>query len=133
MSAVFCLLGWAAIILICAGHRLVTRYRDHEEIAAGNTAAAIAAGGLHLAVAIVVGHAIQGQFLGWSQSLGGFAVALAWVLALYPLRQIVLARAILRSTPQAMDRAIATRRDHFLGAAEATCYVVTALYVSAGW
>jgi uncharacterized membrane protein YjfL (UPF0719 family) len=133
VSATFSGLGWAAVIAICAAHRLVTRYRDHEEIAAGNTAAAISAAGLHLAVAIVVARAIQGEFLGWGDSLRGFVFALVWVIALYPLRQVVLARLILGIGPRAMDAAISTRHDHYIAAAEGVFYVVAALCLSAGW
>lgn len=133
VSAAFCALGWIAVIAICAGHRLVTRYRDHEEVAAGNTAAALASAGLHLAVSVVVGHAIQGQFTDWSNSLTAFAVALVWALALYPLRQLVLARLILGMTPRAMDAAVMAERDLGLGAAEGICYVLAALSLTPGW
>jgi uncharacterized membrane protein YjfL (UPF0719 family) len=133
VSATFCGLGWAAVVAICALHRLLTRYRDHDEIARGNTAAAIASAGLHLAVAIVVAHAIQGQFSGWASSLAAFAAALIWAAALYPLREIVLARLILGMTPRAIDEAVALRRDAVLAAAEAACYVMTAVCLSAGW
>lgn len=112
---------------------MVTPYHDHEEIAAGNTAAALASAGLHLAVAVVVGHAIQGQFLGWRPSLLAFAAALGWALALYPLRQVVLARLILRMSPKQMDHAVSAGRDHALGAAEGVCYLLTALCLAAGW
>jgi uncharacterized membrane protein YjfL (UPF0719 family) len=133
ISAAFCGLGWLAVIALCAGHRLVTKYHDHEEILAGNTAAALASAGFHLAVALVVGHAIEGQFQGWRDSLIAFGFALVWVLALYPLRQLVLARVILRISPDAMDTAIMTRRDHALGAAEGLCYVISALSLVPAW
>lgn len=132
VSAVFCILGWAAVAGISAGHRLVTRYRDHEEIAAGNLAAAIASAGLHLAVAIVVAQAIQGQFEGWDRSLSAFAIALVWALALWPLRQLVLARLVLSLDPAELDRAVAVRRDCWLGAVEALFYVLAALCLAAG-
>ena len=131
VSAAFCGLGWLAMIAIAFGHRLVTRYRDEEEIAAGNTAAAISAAGLQIAVVIVVSHAIQGQFIGWGASLASFAIALVWTLALYPLRQVVLARFILRLHPRALDAAIAVQRDYRLAAAEALCYLLSALCLSA--
>lgn len=133
ISAAFCGLGWLAVITLCAGHRLVTKYHDHEEIVAGNTAAALASAGFHLAVVVVVGHAIEGQFKGWRDSLIAFGFALVWVLALYPLRQLILARVILGISPHAMDTAIMTRRDHALGAAEGLCYVISALSLVPAW
>lgn len=131
VSAVFWVLGVAAVALIAAGHRLVTRYRDHEEIAAGNCAAALASAGLHLAIAVVVSRAILGQFTGWGEALSGFAVALAWVLALWPLRQLVLARGILGLAPRAMDAAVAAERNLGVAAAEALCYLIAALGLTA--
>ncbi len=131
VSAAFTGLGWTALILLCAGHRLVTRFSDHEEIAAGNVAAALASAGLHLGVAIVVARAIQGQFLGWNEALTGFALACGWALALWPLRQLVIARLVLGLSPAAMDAAIAVRRDPWVGAVEALGYVLSALVLSA--
>jgi uncharacterized membrane protein YjfL (UPF0719 family) len=133
VSAAFCGLGWLAVVLICAGYRGLTRYRDHEEIAAGNTATALAAAGLHLAVALVVAHAIQGQFIAWRPALIGFAVALLWALALWPLRQVVLARVILGVSPHALDEAVAADRDHLLGAVEGLFYVLSVLCLASGW
>jgi uncharacterized membrane protein YjfL (UPF0719 family) len=133
VSGVFCVLGWISLAAVCAIHRAITRYADHEEIAHGNVASALASAGLHLAVALVVGHAIQGQFNGWASSLAGFGRALVWVVALYPLRQIVLARFILRMSPAEMDAAVSTQHDTWLGAAEGIFYVLSAICLSAGW
>ena len=132
VSAVFCALGWLALIALSAGHRLITRYRDHEEIADGNVAAALASAGLHLAVAVVVARAIQGTFDGWHDSLLAFGLALVWALALYPLRQVVLARLLLGITPRELDDRIMVHHDRGLGAVEGLCYVLTALSLAAG-
>ena len=133
VAAGFTAVAWAALLLICAGHRLVTRFRDHEEIAAGNLAAALPAAALHLAVAMVVVHAMQGPFLGWRDSLLAFAAALVWVVALVPLRQVVVARLILGLSPRAMDLAIAGRQALWIGAVEALAYLLTGLAVAAAW
>lgn len=133
IAVVFTILAWVALVLICAGHRLVTRFRDHEEIAAGNLAAALASAGLHLAVALVTVRALQGQFLGWWPSVAAFGLALAWVVALYPLRQLIVARLILRMTPHAMDRAVAVQRAVWIGAVEGLGYLLTAMAVVTAW
>lgn len=133
VSAAFCAIGWLVLILICAGHRAITRYRDHEEVADGNVAAALASAGLHLALALVVGLAMHGPFVGWQGSLTAFGLSMVWVLALYPLRQLLLARIILRLTPADLDHGIAQRHDPWLGAAEGLFYVLAALCLAAGW
>ena len=129
----FTLAAWLALILICAAHRVVTRYHDHEEIAAGNLASALASAGLHLAVALVTVHALQGPFQGWRTSLLAFTVALAWVLALYPLRQVVVARLILGLTPREMDLAVAGRQAVWIGAVEGLGYLLTAMALASAW
>ena len=133
ISAVFSVLGWGVLAGACAGHRLVTRYADHEEIQAGNVAAALASAGLHVGIAIVVARAMTGPFVGWPDSLSGFAGALIWILLLWPLRQILLARVILRLDPKRLDTAVMQRQDPWLGAAEALAYVLAALCLSASW
>lgn len=120
-----------AVAVLAALHRLVTRYADHEELAAGNVAAALASGGLHLAIGIVAAHAILGDFTGWAEGFAGFARALAWALLLWPLRQIVLAQVILRGGPAALDCAVAAERDLGAAAAEALLYITVALGVAA--
>jgi uncharacterized membrane protein YjfL (UPF0719 family) len=133
VSAAFTVLAWLSVVLICAGHRAVTRYADHEEIAAGNVAAALASAGLHLAVALVVMRALQGPFLGWGPSLTAYGLALAWVLLLWPLRQLLVARLLLRRSPRDMDLAVAGRQDVWVGAVEALGYLLTALTVASAW
>ena len=86
-----------------------------------------------LGMALVVGLAMHGPFVGWQDSLIAFALSLAWALALYPLRQVLLARIILRVTPAELDRTIAQRHDPWLGAAEGLFYVLAALCLAAGW
>jgi uncharacterized membrane protein YjfL (UPF0719 family) len=130
-SAAFWGAALVALALLAAVHRVVTRYADHEELAAGNTAAAIASAGLHLALAIVAAHAVLGDFAGWSQGFAGFAAALAWALLLWPLRQLVLARVIAGGGPRRLDLAIAGERDHGAAGAEALAYVTVALGIAA--
>ncbi len=132
VSVVFCALGWLALVALSAGHRVITRYRDHEEIAAGNVAAALASAGLHVAVAVVVARAIQGTFSGWHDSLLAFGLALVWALALYPLRQVVLARLLLGISPRELDDRIMLHHDRGMGAVEGLCYLLTALSLAAG-
>jgi uncharacterized membrane protein YjfL (UPF0719 family) len=132
VSAAFWGVGIVALAAITAGHRLVTRYRDHDEIADGNLAAALASAGLHLAVALVVMRAVTGDFSNWSHSLAACGLALAWALLLWPLRQIVLARLVLGLTPRALDAAVAAQRDPWLGAAEGLFYIAVAIVVPPG-
>lgn len=130
-AAAFWAAALLAVALLAALHRAVTRYADHEELAAGNTAAAIASAGLHLALAIVAAHAVIGDFAGWGPGFAAFGAALAWALLLWPLRQLVLARVIAGGGPRQLDLAIAGERDHGAAGAEALAYITVALGVAA--
>jgi uncharacterized membrane protein YjfL (UPF0719 family) len=111
VASVFAVLCWVALVGVCGLHRLVTTYRDHEEVAAGDLAAALSSAGLHLGVALVVAASASGPFEGWDRAVPGFLKSVAWVAALYPFRQWIVARVVLGMTrPISMrgSRGIAT-------------------------
>lgn len=127
VAAVFWCCGLVTILAVTAGHRLVTRYQDHVLIAEGNVAAALSSAGLHVAIAMIVSRAMNGAFLGWESSFIAYGIACLWVLALLPVRQLLLARWILRRSPTLVDEAIAIDRRLDIAGAEALAYLVIAL------
>lgn len=126
--AQFTLLGFVTLF------RALTVYDDAEEIRGENVAAALSYGGLAVAVAIIVGRALDGDFAGWSVSLRAYAGALPWVFLLYPVRQFFVQTLLLggKFTLRGgrLDDAIRGRRSAGMGALEAASYVATALAVS---
>ena len=134
VGAAFFALGAATLLGFQLLHRKLTRYADDQEIRGGNAAAALSNGGLGLALAIIIGHAADGSFTSWADSLRGYAVALALAAALYPVRQLLVKRVIL-GLPLALrghqlDREIAERRNTVVGAIEGLSYVAIALLVT---
>lgn len=127
VGAVFFALALSAVLVVALGHRIVTRFKDHEEIADDNLAVALASGGLHLGIAILAARACAGEFAGWSASLTAFGLALIWVLLLWPLRQLVLAHVLLGMSARDLDHAQAALRRTDLGALEGGLYLLTAL------
>ena len=127
VSAVFWVAGLFTIVVIAAAHRVITRYQDHRQIADGNVAAALASAGLHVAIAIIVSRAMNGPFLGWKASFVAYGFACLWVLALLPVRQLFLARIVLRQSPALVDDAIAVDRRLDIAGSEALAYLVVAL------
>ena len=70
-----------------------------------------------------MGHAAEGSFEGWARSLVGYALALLLAVALYPVRQLLVATLILRLPAlswrsHALDREIAEKRNAAVGAVE---------------
>jgi uncharacterized membrane protein YjfL (UPF0719 family) len=118
---------WAAFVAL---FRLVTAYSDAQEIAGENHAAAVSYAGAALALASLVGHAIDGPFVGWGRSLHAYLAALVLALALYPVRQLVVQGLLLGGRPRLrggeLDRAIAQRRSVGVAAVEAAAYLGTA-------
>jgi uncharacterized membrane protein YjfL (UPF0719 family) len=129
----FFLLGQLALLGITYAFRWLTSYDDVQEIAAGNIAAAFALTGLLIAVGLIVSRAVSGDYLGFLPSLGSFLLALLLVVALYPVRQVVVQWLILGGPIHwhagLLDSEIAQDRNVAAGLLEATAYVTTALFM----
>jgi uncharacterized membrane protein YjfL (UPF0719 family) len=119
---------WAIFIAL---FRAVTAYRDDQEIAGENHAAAISYAGAALALGAIIARAVDGPFLGWGRSLGAYGTALLLAAALYPIRQLVVEGLLLGSRPRwrggELDRAIGQRRSVGVAAVEAAAYLATAM------
>ena len=67
-------------------------------------------------------------------TLRGYGGVVAWCLALYPVRQLVVEGLLLGARPSprggALDRAIGTDRSEGMAALEATAYLGTALAIA---
>jgi uncharacterized membrane protein YjfL (UPF0719 family) len=118
-------------VVFVALFRLVTTYPDGQEIAGENHAAALSYAGAALALAVIIGHAVDGPFQGWGRSLRAYGAALALAFALYPVRQLVVEGLLLGQRPRLrggeLDRAIGQRRSAGVAAVEAAAYVAAAL------
>ena len=89
---------------------------------------------MSIAVAIIVGTALDGDFVSWESSLKGFGTILALALVLYPVRQLFV-QSLLLGAPIALrggrlDTGIGGDRNEGMGALEAVSYIATALSVA---
>jgi uncharacterized membrane protein YjfL (UPF0719 family) len=134
ISLVWFAIAQLTLHLVVLLFRALTDYDDDEEILGENVAAALSYAGITLAVALLIGRAVQGEFLGWLASLRGYGFALSFVLALYLVRQVLVQSILLgaRFSPRGgrLDRAIAAERNVGMGALEAAAYLATALAVT---
>ena len=134
VSLVFFVLSQLTLHVFTLLFRMLTTYDDAEQIAGENLAAALSYAGLVVAVALVVAHAVEGEFIGWDQSVRGYGKALIALVAFYPVRQIFVQMVLLRA-PFALrggrlDAAVGAERNTGMGALEAATYVSTALAIS---
>jgi uncharacterized membrane protein YjfL (UPF0719 family) len=134
ISVIFFVIAQATLHLLVILFRTLTLYAEDEEIMGENVAAALSYAGAMLAVAIIVGHAAEGDFEGWGASLRAYFVALASALALYPTRQLVVQTLMLRQPfalrGGALDRLVAQDRNVGVSAVEALSYVAAALLLT---
>jgi uncharacterized membrane protein YjfL (UPF0719 family) len=130
----FFLLGQLALLGITYAFRWLTHYDDVQEIASGNTAAALVLMGLLIAVGLIVRRALAGDYLGFLPSLAGFLLALVVVVVLYPVRQVVVQWLILGGPihwrASLLESEIMHDRNVAVGLLEATTYVTTALFMT---
>ena len=114
--------------------RALTSYDDAEEIKGENVAAAMSYAGATVALAMIIGHAAEGNFTGWTASLKAYGAALLLSLALWPVRQLLVQTIVMGGRPTLwkgkLDEGIARERNAGLGALEAVAYLATALIVT---
>ncbi|MEZ5964827.1 MAG: DUF350 domain-containing protein [Planctomycetota bacterium] len=134
VALVFFAVSQVSLHLLVWLFRRLTRYDDAAEVARGNAAAGLAHAGLGLAVALLVAHAADGEFLGYADSLREYGFALLAGVALYPVRQLLVQTLVLGHAPALLGGALDDRvaaGDLGAGACEAATYVGTALFVVA--
>ena len=133
LSLAFFVIAQLTLHLVVIAFRALTAYDDAEQIQSENLAAALSYAGLTVAVALIIGRALEGDFVKWSVSLAGYGKALLFVLALYPVRQILVQMAFLGGGfsfhKGSLDKAIEERRNAGAAALEAASYLATALLV----
>ncbi|APR77207.1 Hypothetical protein A7982_02554 [Minicystis rosea] len=134
ISLAFFALGQLTLHAFITLFRALTVYDDAEQIQGENLAAALSYAGVSIAVAIIIGRALEGDFSGWIASLKGYGGVLLFLLALYPVRQL-LVQVVLLGAPFSfrggrLDTGVAAERNAGLGALEAVTYIATALAIA---
>ncbi len=133
-TIVFWAAGVAALIIITHIFRSLTAYNDVELIKENNVAAAFGCAGLIVALGMMVGYAVSGNFTGYSQGFRDFGRMLLAVLAFYPVRQIIVQMLFLGGgfsfRNGRLDHEIAQDRNLGAGLLEAVGYLATALIVT---
>jgi len=131
---VFWAAGVAALIFFTHIFRHVTAYHDAELIKQGNVAAALGCAGLIVAIGMMVGYAVSGNFTGYGDSFRSFGLMLLVVLILYPVRQIIVQMLLLGGgfsfRNGRLDHEIAKDQNVGAGLLEAIGYLATALVVT---
>jgi uncharacterized membrane protein YjfL (UPF0719 family) len=134
VALVFFVLAQFTLHLFVMLFRTLTAYDDAEEILGENLAAALSYAGVTVALSLIIGHAVEGSFAGWLASLRGYALALVFALALYPVRQLFV-QTLLLGAPFSLrggrlDRGIAAERNLGMGVLEAISYLAAAFLVT---
>lgn len=134
LSLVFFVLAQATLHVFVSLFRALTVYDDAEQIQGENIAAAISYGGVAIAVSILIGRALEGDFVSWGVSLKGYGIALLFAFALWPVRQL-LVQSLLLGYPFTLrggklDDGIAGERNSGMGILEAVAYLATALSIA---
>jgi uncharacterized membrane protein YjfL (UPF0719 family) len=133
-TIVFWAAGVAALIVFTHIFRQITAYHDAELIKQGNVAAALGCAGLIVAIGMMVGYAVSGNFTGYGDSFRSFGLMLLVVLVLYPVRQIIVQMLLLGGgfslRNGRLDHEIAKDQNVGAGLLEAIGYLATALVVT---
>jgi uncharacterized membrane protein YjfL (UPF0719 family) len=130
ISVVFFVIAQATLHLLVLLFRRLTLYAEDQEIIGENVAAALSYAGAMLALAIIVGHSVDGDFDGWGPSMKAYAIALASALVLYPVRQLGVQTLLLGQRfalrGGGLDQLVARERNVGASAVEAVSYIAAA-------
>lgn len=118
---VFTLLGQVALALMAHLFELITPFDLHAEIEQQNVAAALGYGGALVAMGLILFKAVTGEFTAWGQDLLSFAIYCLPLLALYPLRALVVNGLLLNFRD--LNHEVASDRNLGVGVLEATTYI----------
>jgi uncharacterized membrane protein YjfL (UPF0719 family) len=133
-TVLFWIAGLFALIVFTHIFRQLTAYHDAEMIKQGNVAASLGCAGLIVAIGMMVGYAVSGDFTGYGESFRSFGLMLLIVFVLYPVRQIIVQMLLLGGgfsfRNGRLDREIAQDQNVGAGLLEAIGYLATALVVT---
>ncbi len=133
-TTIFWAAGVLALIALTHIFRLLTSYNDSDLISRGNVAAALGYAGLVIAIGMMVGYAVSGNFVDYLESFRSFGLMLLVVLVLYPVRQIIVQMLLLGGgfsfRNGRLDHEIAQDENAGAGLLEAVGYLATALIVT---
>jgi uncharacterized membrane protein YjfL (UPF0719 family) len=134
VSVVFFVIAQATLHLFVVLFRTLTLYAEDQEIIGENVAAALSYAGVMLAIAVIVGHAAQGDFAGWGPSLRLYGLAVISALLLFPVRQLAVQTWLLRQPFSLrggnLDRMVAQERNVGVAAVEAVSYLSVAFLLT---
>ena len=122
ISVVFFAIAQATLHLFLMLFRSLTSYSDDQEIMGQNVAAALSYAGATLAIAVIVGHAAEGDFVAWGQSLRAGA-------QIRRLDELVL-RQPFALRGGGLDRLVAQERNVGASAVEAVSYLAAAFLLT---
>ena len=137
ISVVFFVVAQATLHVFVVLFRLLTLYEEDQEIAAENVAAAVSYAGVMMALALIIGHAAEGDFAGWLASFKAYGVALLSALVLYPVRQFIVQTLLLRQPFSLrggrLDALVAQEHNVGASAVEAVSYLAAAFLLTGVW
>ncbi|HZS05442.1 MAG TPA: DUF350 domain-containing protein [Blastocatellia bacterium] len=133
-TVVFWAAGIIAALALTHLFRMLTAYDDANLITTGNIAAAIGYAGLLIAIGMMVGFAVSGNFTGYPEGFRAFGWMLLITLVLYPVRQILVQMLLLGGgfslRNGRLDHEIADDQNVGAGILEAVGYIATAMLIT---
>ncbi|MCP4219508.1 MAG: DUF350 domain-containing protein, partial [bacterium] len=89
-ALIFVALGQVVLLILFMIYQAITKFDIKAEIKKGNAAAGLAAGGILIALAVILRASLAGPFVSWTADLIGFGIsAAAGIILLLVMRLLV--------------------------------------------
>ncbi|MFQ5633598.1 MAG: DUF350 domain-containing protein, partial [bacterium] len=130
-GAVFWILGQTALVIAGLVYNFITPFDIHNEIEKDNVAVGVAFAGVIIAIGVIAGTAVGGDFVSWQENLSFFGTEVLFGLIMLPVIRIVTDKLLLPGQKLTDELVNQEHPNIGAGAIEAFSYIAAAMLI--GW
>lgn len=129
-GAVFWILGQAALVIAGLVYNFITPFDIHAEIEKDNVAVGVAFAGVIIAIGIIAGTGVSGDFISWQDNLSFFGTEVLFGLIMLPIIRLVTDKLLLPGQKLTDELVNQENPNVGAGAIEAFSYIAAAMLIS---
>jgi uncharacterized membrane protein YjfL (UPF0719 family) len=129
-GAVFWILGQAALVIAGLVYNFITPFDIHDEIEKDNVAVGVAFAGVIIAIGVIAGTGVSGDFISWQDNLSFFGAEVLFGLITLPIIRLVTDKLLLPGQKLTDELVNQEKPNVGAGAIEAFSYIAASMLIS---